>query len=88
MPPQAAKFLTLMCLAPVLFSSVPRLLPGLMGILLMAFLMGGYIVGLVALVVAWRRELKHPVLKIRKLREPEINLNLRLKSPENIRQLR
>jgi hypothetical protein len=88
MPPQAAKFLTLMCLAPVLFSSVPRLLPGLTGILLMAFLMCGYIVGLVALVVAWRREIKHPVLKIRKLPEPKISLNLGLKSQENIRSLR
>jgi hypothetical protein len=76
MPPQAAKYLTLMCLAPVLFSSVPRLLPGLTGIVLTALLLSGYIVGLVALVTAWRRELKHPVLKIRTLPSPEISLNL------------
>ncbi|HEV7551659.1 MAG TPA: hypothetical protein VGP65_08255 [Candidatus Angelobacter sp.] len=88
MPPHAAKFLTLMCLAPVLFFSVPRLLPGLTGIVLIALLLGGYVIGLVALVKAWRRESKHPVLKVMTLPKPEISLNLGLKNPENIRQLR
>jgi hypothetical protein len=87
MPPRAARFLTLMSLMPVLFSSVPRLFPGLKGIILMALLLGGYIVGLIALVFSWRRELKHPVLKIRVLPKPEIALNLGLTSPENIRTL-
>jgi hypothetical protein len=54
----------------------------------MALLLGGYVVGLVALVKAWRLESKHPVLKVMTLPKPEISLNLGLKNPENIRQLR
>jgi len=54
----------------------------------MGVLFGVYIMGAVAIAIFWRWESRHPVLRIRKRPQPEIALNLSLKSPENIRTLR
>jgi hypothetical protein len=88
MPPRAARFLLLICLMPITFSSISRLFPGPIGIFLLGFLLGSYVAGLIALVIAWRRELKHPILKIRVLPKPEITLNLGPMSQEISAHLR
>jgi hypothetical protein len=87
---RASRFVPLIALLPILFSSSTRLFPGHSGarIFLMGALFGGYVVGLVVLAILWRWEWRHPVLRIRKLPKPEIALNLNLKDPENIRTLR
>jgi hypothetical protein len=90
MPPRVSRFLPVIAMLPILFSSITHLVPDRTraGVFLMGALFGGYVVGLITIAVFWLWESRHPVLRIRRIPKPEITLNLDLKSPENIRTLR
>lgn len=77
------------------FNRVPYSLPvrerfasARMQFFLIGALAGGYVVGFIAITVFWRWESRHPVLRIKRVPKPDIALNLNLKSPENILDLR
>jgi hypothetical protein len=88
MPNRASKFFAALSLLPLFTIVISRFAFTRMHIFLIGALFGGYVVGLIAITVFWRWELRHPVLRIRQTPKPEIALNLGLKSPENIRTLR
>jgi hypothetical protein len=72
----------------LLMRPIQLLTPPRQSMFWMGVLFGVYIMGAVAIAIFWRWESRHPVLRIRKRPQPEIALNLSLKSPENIRTLR
>jgi hypothetical protein len=87
-PNRASKLLAALSLLPLFTILLSRFASTRMHVFLIGALFGSYVVGLIAITVFWRWELRHPVLRIRRTPEPEIALNLNLKSPENIRTLR
>jgi hypothetical protein len=73
---------------PLLLRPIERLVPPRQAMFWMGMAAGAYVMGAFALAIWWRWELRHPLLRIRRVPRPEITLNLGLKSPENIRTLR
>jgi len=73
---------------PLLMRPIQLLTPPRQAMFWMGVLFGVYIMGFVAIAIFWRWESRHPVLRIRNRPQPEIALNLSLRSPENIRTLR